>query len=84
MLMGMRTTERITVTLPTQVADQVRAKVEVGAAETVSGYIADLLVERFREENVERFLADMAAGGEPMTEAAREWARETIRLAHGE
>ena len=82
--MGMRTTERITVTLPKQVADQVRARVEADAAETVSSYVAQLLVERFREENVEEFLADMAAGGEPITEVAREWARETVRLAHGE
>ncbi|MGH8929413.1 MAG: hypothetical protein ACRDZO_01940 [Egibacteraceae bacterium] len=80
----MRSTERVTVTLPKQVVDRIRASVETGAAETVSGYVADALVERFREESVDLLLADMESVGEPMTEAAREWARETVHLARGE
>jgi hypothetical protein len=47
----------------------------------VSSYVAQLLVERFREENVQQFLTDTATGDEPMTEAARDWSRQTIRLA---
>jgi Arc/MetJ-type ribon-helix-helix transcriptional regulator len=80
----MRSTERVTVTLPKQVVDRIRASVEADAAETVSGYIAEVLVERFREETVDLLLADMEAVGDPMTEAAREWARETVRAARSE
>ncbi len=80
----MRGTERVTVTLPKQVIDRIRANIETGAAETVSGYVADTLMERFREESVDLLLTDMEAVGEPTTEAAREWARDTIRLARGE
>ncbi|MGH8906477.1 MAG: hypothetical protein ACRD0K_08170 [Egibacteraceae bacterium] len=57
----MRGTERITVTLPKQVVDRVRATVEAGAAETVSGYVAEVLVERFRDESVDLLLTDMEA-----------------------
>lgn len=77
----MRTTERVTLTLPRQLADEVRARVEAGAAESTSAYLADLLADRFREENVERLIADMEAVGGPGTEADRDWALETVRLA---
>jgi hypothetical protein len=76
MLIGMRSTERITVTLPSRVAEKVRADVEAGAAASISGYVTDVLVERFHEENVDRLVADMEAVGGPMTDEARDWARE--------
>lgn len=84
MLAGMRKTERVTVTLPKDIADDVRKAVENGDAESVSALVADVLVEWFRKENVQQFLADMASGGEPMTDEAREWARAVIRQTRGE
>lgn len=84
MLVNMRSSERITVTLPKDVADQVRATVEAGGAESVSGFVADVLVERFRAENVDQFLIDLAVVGGPVDAEARAWAEETIRLARGD
>lgn len=84
MLGYMRGTERITVTLPKELAAKLRQRVSSGEAESVSGLVAEVLEERFREEDVKEFLADMARGGEPITEEAREWARNVLRSARGE
>ncbi len=85
MLRGMRSAnERITVTLPKEVAERVRATVESGEADSVSGFVADVLTERFREENVERFLSDMSAAGGPVDDEARAWAQQVLRSARGE
>lgn len=83
MLAGMRTTERITVTLPIELAAKLRQRVESGAAESVSGLVAEFVDERLREENVEEFLADMEAVGGPPSEADRQWAEELTRLSRG-
>ena len=84
MLVGMRGTERITVTLPTELAEKLRQRVSSGAAESVSGLLAEITDEWFREENVEQFLADMAEGAEPVTDADREWAEKVWRSARRE
>lgn len=84
MLLDMRMSQRVTVTLPKEIADKLRQRVESGAAESVSGLVAEVLAERFRDENVAAWLADMQADGEPITEEAREWARQVLRSARGE
>ncbi len=84
MLVGMQTTERITVTLPKELAEGLRQRVAAGEAESVSGLVASVLEARFERELVKRFLADMEAVGGPITEEAREWAREVWRIARGE
>lgn len=81
MLAGMRTTERITVTLPTELAEKLRQRVSSGQAASVSGLLAEITDEWFREENLDRFLADMEAVGGKPTEADREWAAEITRLS---
>lgn len=83
MLRGMRASERITVTLPKDVADSVRERVRSGSAGSVSGLVAEVLTERFRDENVERFLADMEAVGGPVDDEARTWAQDVLRSARG-
>jgi Arc/MetJ-type ribon-helix-helix transcriptional regulator len=84
MLIGMQTTERITVTLPKELAERLRQRVAAGEAESVSGLVTSVIEERFERELLERFLADMeAVGGKPGKEAD-EWASEVIRLARGE
>ncbi len=80
----MRTTERITVTLPTELTEKLRQRVSSGEAESVSGFVAEVVTERLREENVEQFLADMADGAEPITDEAREWAENVLRSARRE
>lgn len=76
-------TERVTVTLPKAVAASLRQRVESGDVESASGFVAEVLEERFREENVERFLADMAARGGPVDDDARDRSAELMRLARG-
>lgn len=83
MLVGMRS-ERITVTLPKELTDEVRKAVANGDAKSVSGFVADVLIERFREENVEQFLADLAEIGEPVDDEARAWAEEIVELTRRE
>lgn len=80
----MRTTERITVTLPAQVAAKLRQRVSSGEADSVSGLVAEVLEERFRDENVAAWLADMQAEGGQITDEARERARQVLRSARGE
>lgn len=84
MLGCMRATERITVTLPKELAEKLRQRVSSGQAESVSGFVAELVEERLRDENVRQFLEDMEAAGGPPTEADREWARAVWRSARGE
>ena len=88
MLDGMAKTRRITITLPVAVAAAVQQRVEAGEAESVSGLVADVLTERFQEENLERFLADWDAAAGPVDEEtkrdAEEWAEAVWRSARGE
>ncbi|MDQ2709512.1 MAG: hypothetical protein M3Z25_18645 [Actinomycetota bacterium] len=80
----MQTTERITVTLPKELAEGLRQRVAAGEAESVSGLVTSVIEERFQSELVKRWVADMEAVGGPITEEAREWAREVWRIARGE
>lgn len=83
MLDGMSDTERVTVTLPKSVAESLRQRVESGAAESASGYVAEVLTERFRDENLDEFLSDMAEVGGPIDDEARDRVAELMRLARG-
>lgn len=80
----MRTTERITVTLPTELTEKLRQRVSSGQAESVSGFVAEVVTERLREESVEQFLADMEAVGGKSTEADDHWAEQVWRSARRE
>ncbi|MDN5934245.1 MAG: type II toxin-antitoxin system HicB family antitoxin [Pseudonocardia sp.] len=80
----MRTTERITVTLPTELTEKLRQRVRSGQAESVSGFVAEVVTERLREESVEQFLADMEAVGGKSTEADDQWAEQVWRSARRE
>lgn len=80
----MQTTERVTITVPRQIADRLRAEVAAGVAESVSGLVTSILEARFERGLVDHFLSDMAAvGGLPSKEDI-EWADELVRLARGE
>jgi Arc/MetJ-type ribon-helix-helix transcriptional regulator len=84
MLFSMQTTERITVTVPKELAERLRQRVAAGEAESVSGLVTSVIEERFERELTARFLADMeAVGGKPSKEAD-DWAREAWRIARGE
>lgn len=84
MLVGMRTTERITVTLPTELTARLRQRVSSGEADSVSGFVAEAVTDRLREESLADWLADMADGAEPITDEARDWAENVLRSARGE
>lgn len=81
-------TKRITVTLPVAVAAAVQQRVDAGEAESVSGLVADVLTEHFRDESVEQFIADWDADIGPVDEEtkrdAAEWAEAVWRSARGE
>jgi hypothetical protein len=79
----MQTTERVTITVPKWVAERLRAEVAAGAAESVSGLVTSVIEARFERELTSRFLADMAAGAEPITDEVRARVDELMRLAEG-
>jgi Arc/MetJ-type ribon-helix-helix transcriptional regulator len=79
----MQTTERITVTLPKEIAEQVRQRVADGEAESVSGYVTSIIEARFERELVARFLDDMAQVGGLPTEEDIKRVDELMRLARG-
>lgn len=83
MLGGMTETERVKVTLPKAVAESLRQRVESGAAESASGYVAEVLTDRFRDENLDEFLRDMAEVGGPVDGEARGRVADLMRLARG-
>lgn len=80
----MRTTERITVTLPTELAEKLRQRVSSGQAGSVSGLLAEIAEEWFREEDLATWLKDMAEGAEPITHEDRDRVDELMRLSRGE
>lgn len=80
----MQTTERVTVTLPKELAERLRQCVSAGEAESVSGYVTSIIEERFEKELLSRWVADMEAVGGKPTEEDYAWADEVWRLARGE
>jgi Arc/MetJ-type ribon-helix-helix transcriptional regulator len=84
MLIDMQTTERVTVTLPKELAERLRQRVSAGEAESVSGYVTSIIEERFEKELLTRWMADMEAVGGKPTEEDYAWADEVVRLARGE
>lgn len=76
----MRTTERITVSVPVEVAERLRKLADAGAIESVSAYVADAIDSKIRrEQDRARLEAAFAARGITPTPEADAWAQKIIQ-----
>ena len=68
-----RTHDRLTISLPTEIAAQLRSDAEAAGASSVSAYVAETLTMRSRERTFRDLLDDMFRD-QPMTDEERQWA----------
>jgi hypothetical protein len=72
------TTTKIAITLPEEQLARVHREVRAGRAESVSGYIAQVLAEQERRESLRELLRDLVAEhGEPSREDIK-WAKRVL------
>ena len=75
----MKTTERITVSVPVEVADQLRRMAEDGEIESVSAYVSETVSQRVdREQELSRIDAEHAKRGIVITAEADAWAQRLV------
>jgi len=80
MVMGMALTRKVTVTLPVEQLEAVKALVDDGQADSVSGFVT-AAVERALEDRLAfEVLVDVGLqkSGGPMTAKERRWADEVL------
>jgi Arc/MetJ-type ribon-helix-helix transcriptional regulator len=72
------TTTKIAITLPEEELAKVHRAVRDGRADSVSGYIAQVLSETARQESLRDLVRDLIAEhGEP-TQQEKKWARRAL------
>jgi hypothetical protein len=72
------TTTKIAITLPEEQLARVHREVRAGRADSVSGYIAQVLAEQERRESLRELLRDLVAEhGEPSREDIK-WAKRVL------
>jgi hypothetical protein len=72
------TAAKIAITLPPEQLARVRRAVRSGQAESVSGYIANVLAEHEQRESLRKLVDDLVEEhGEP-TKEERAWARRAL------
>ena len=72
------TTSKIAITLPEEQLKRVHREVRAGRAESVSGYIAQVLAEQERRESLRELLRDLIAEhGEPERQD-KQWAKSAL------
>jgi Arc/MetJ-type ribon-helix-helix transcriptional regulator len=82
----MRTTERVTVTVPRELVQHARLAVESGRAESVSAYVTEAMERAARRDRDATVLADIYARSGPPTARDYAWAADVlgVQLAEGE
>lgn len=71
-------TTKITVSLPDEQVEALKAAVRSGAARSVSALVSRTLAERLQESTYDEFLAQLVADAAP-SEADVAWADEALR-----
>jgi len=75
----MRTTTRVTVTVPAAVLEAARSDVQRGDAASLSAWITDAAEAKARTESLDRVLDELLADtGGPLTEEEIAWARSQL------
>jgi len=72
------TAAKIAITLPEEQLARVRLAVSSGQAESVSGYIAQVLEEHEQRESLQKLLEDLIAEHGAPTKKERAWARRAL------
>ena len=74
-------TQKIAISLPDDLVTRVRHEVDVGAAPSVSGFIADVLRSHFDDESWSDLVRLVQDGRPEVSAADRAWARKALRDA---
>jgi Arc/MetJ-type ribon-helix-helix transcriptional regulator len=69
---------RITVTIPTEVAQAVRRRVESGASHTMSALVTDALVEKLEQHDLSNLLDEMVTDFGTVPIEVKAWADKAI------
>jgi hypothetical protein len=72
------TAAKIAITLPQEQLAQVRRAVRSGQAETVSGYISQVLAQHERRESLQKLVDDLVREHGAPTKEERAWARRAL------
>lgn len=80
----MRTTERITVSVPTETAEHLRRLADAGIIDSVSAYVAETIDNRVRRErDIARLDAALADRGIAITPEADAWVDDILAQHEG-
>lgn len=71
--------QRVTITMPDDVLEEVRRRVADGRARNVSSYISSLVEESVRTDGLLELLDELDAEEGPPSEEAQRWGRELFR-----
>ena len=69
---------KIAVTLPREVADAARRRVESGRSETMSALVTEALAEKLEQDDLRALLDEMEAEFGPVPGDVRDWANVVI------
>ena len=69
---------KIGVTIPSEIAEAARRRVESGDAQSMSALVTEALVEKLRQDDLQALLAEMDADFGPVSPEMREWARRVV------
>jgi Arc/MetJ-type ribon-helix-helix transcriptional regulator len=76
-------TTKIAISLPDQLVAEARSAVAVGAAASVSAYVAEALAQRSRRDSLVALLAELDDEFGPPDHEATAWAEEMLGPAEG-
>jgi hypothetical protein len=67
---------KFAVTVPREIAEAARKRVESGRAATMSSLVTEALAEKLAQDDIRALLDEMEAEYGPVSEEDREWARQ--------
>ncbi|HUP21756.1 MAG TPA: hypothetical protein VNB06_02300 [Thermoanaerobaculia bacterium] len=74
----MATTKKVTVSLPSDLADQLRDEVTAGRAESVSSLVCEAVERRLRADRLDEVLASLRREIGPPSREDRSWVRSVL------
>ena len=71
-------TKKVTVSLPEELADQLREEVQTGRAESVSALVGEAVSQRLRSDRLEEVLVGLRQELGSPTKEDREWVKRLL------
>jgi Arc/MetJ-type ribon-helix-helix transcriptional regulator len=71
-------TRKITVSVPEDLADEIKEEVACGRADSVSALVCEAVKDRLQEDRLDEVLAELRREIGPPTREDREWVRSVL------